>query len=188
MVWLYYLLLLVLLFCGLLINILGLPGLWLMVGSVGLYAWLTHLNFAGWTTIWILVGLALCAEIVEFVAGSAGAKAAGGSKRAAVGAIIGALIGGFVLSIPIPLIGTVIGVCLGAFAGAAVVEMMIHRDVGHSMRVGAGAAKGRFYGIVSKLAFGIVILIIAMIAAFPIRGAAPVSPTPVLPAPTTGSS
>ena len=42
-----------LLFAGLIINILGLPGLWLMVGSVGVYAWLTHVGvYVGWPTLW----------------------------------------------------------------------------------------------------------------------------------------
>src|SRR5438552_9247565 len=164
MPWLYYLILLALLFTGLVINILGLPGLWLMVGSVGIYAWLTHVGvYVGWPTLWTLIGLALAAEIVEFLAGSAGAKAAGGSKRAAASAIVGALIGGFGFSFVIPIIGTIIGACIGAFIGAAIIEMMVRNDVAHSMRVGAGAAKGRFYGILSKLAFGIVILMIAMI-------------------------
>ena len=69
MPWLYYLILLALLFTGLVINILGLPGLWLMVGSVAVYAWLTHVGvYVGWPTLWTLIGLALAAEIVEFLA------------------------------------------------------------------------------------------------------------------------
>src|SRR5947208_2986182 len=122
--WLYYFILLLFLFAGLVVNVVGLPGLWLMVGSVWLFAWLTGVgHYIGHVTLWTLVGLALVAEMAEFLAGSAGAKRAGGSKRAAIGAIIGALIGGIVLSIPVPLVGTIIGVCLGAFAGAAAAQM-----------------------------------------------------------------
>jgi uncharacterized protein YqgC (DUF456 family) len=195
MPWLYYLILLALLFTGLFVNILGLPGLWLMVGSLGLYAWLTHLGvYVGWPVLITVLVLALIAEVVEFMAGSAGAKRAGGNRRAGFGAIIGALIGGLLFSIPVPIVGTVIGVCLGAFAGAAVAQMTVAQDVAHSFRVGAGAAKGRFYGIMSKLAFGIVILIISMISAFPVRsrattatpGSTTIAPTtPVIPTTTT---
>src|SRR4051812_34741140 len=103
----YYLLLLALLVAGLFVSILGLPGLWLMVGSAWGYAWLTGIgHYVGWATLWVLLGLAFSAEIAEFAAGSAGAKRAGGSRRAMFGAIVGALIGGFLLSIPIPVVGT----------------------------------------------------------------------------------
>ena len=63
----------------------------LMIGVVGVYAWLTGLNnYVGTTSLIVLVVIGLLAELVEFLAGSAGAKKAGGSKRAAVGAIVGA--------------------------------------------------------------------------------------------------
>jgi len=39
--WLYYILLLILCVVGLFINILGLPGLWLMVAAYGAYWWAT---------------------------------------------------------------------------------------------------------------------------------------------------
>jgi hypothetical protein len=64
-------------------------------------------------------------------------------------------------------------------------------DLGPAMRVGVGAAKGRFYGIVVKLSIGAVMLLVVLVAAIPIGGAAPTAPTaPVAPAttaPTTGS-
>jgi len=169
---LYYLILLVLMLAGLFISILGLPGLWLMVGAVWIYAWITGVGvYVGWVTLWTVFGLAVIAEIVEFVAGAAGARKAGGLQRSVVGAIVGALLGGIFLSfVPIPVISTIVGVCLGAFLGAAAMEFTGHGDVGQSMRVGAGAAQGRFYGIVAKLAFGILIGAIAMVSAFPYAG------------------
>jgi uncharacterized protein YqgC (DUF456 family) len=85
-----------------------------------------------------------------------------------IGAIIGALIGGIVGSIliPVPVVGTIVGACLGAFIGAAALELT-DRDFVHAMRVGVGAAKGRFMGIVIKLAIGAIMLIIIMICALP---------------------
>jgi uncharacterized protein YqgC (DUF456 family) len=181
MTWIYYTLLLVALLFGLFVNILGLPGLWLMVASVGLYAWLTGFGaYVGWATLWTLIGLALAAEVVEFVAGGSGAKAAGGSGKAMWGAIVGALLGGFLLTIPVPIIGTIIGVCAGAFLGASIVTISERGDVLHSTRVGWGAAKGRFWGILSKLAFGAVMLVVAAVVALPLgRAAETVSPAPL---------
>src|SRR5215203_3550235 len=125
MSWVYYILTLLVMLAGMFLNIIGLPGIWLMIGVVGIYAWLTRAdNYVGTISLIVLVALGILAEVVEFIAGSAGAKKAGGSKRAAMGAIIGALVGGIFLSfIPIPIVSTIVGACLGAFIGAAIVEL-----------------------------------------------------------------
>jgi uncharacterized protein YqgC (DUF456 family) len=170
MIWICYLLLLGVAAVGLLVNIVGLPGLWLIVASLAGYAWLTGFDvYVGWPSLISVLVLAGLAEVAEFVAGSAGAAEAGGSKRAMLGAIVGGVLGGVLLSIPIPLIGAIIGACLGAFLGSAVIELAIRRDLLHSMRVGTGAAKGRFWGIVIKLAFGAVMLLVVAVAAWPVR-------------------
>ena len=177
MPWLYYFILLVLLVFGLFINILGLPGLWLMVAALGGYALMTGWDVhVGWPAMIAMLVLAAAAEVVEFVAGAAGSKAAGGRKRGMVGAIVGGLLGGIFLSvIPIPIISTIVGACLGAFLGAAIMEFH-DRDVAHSVRVGVGAAKGRFAGIVIKLAFGVAMMLVALAVALP-TGVPVVNPT-----------
>jgi uncharacterized protein YqgC (DUF456 family) len=168
MPWLWYLLLIVVQVFGLMFTILGLPGLWVMVAALAGYAWVTQFNvYVGWPGLIAALALAVLAEIMEFVAGSAGAKQAGGSRRAMIGAIVGALVGGFIFSIPVPILGTIFGVCAGAFIGAAVVEMGVVGDAGHAGRVGWGAAKGRFWGIVLKLVFGVAILIVTLCVAIP---------------------
>jgi uncharacterized protein YqgC (DUF456 family) len=191
MAWIYYLLLVAVMFVGLFLNLVGLPGLWLMVGAHAVYAWMTGWeHFVGWPSLIAMVVLAIGAEIVEFMAGAAGSSAAGGRKRGMVGAVIGGLIGAvfFTGLVPIPIVGTIIGVCLGTFIGAAVME---YRGKGavHSLRVGVGAAKGRFWGIIGKSAFGIVMLVVAMIAALPVQFTTTVIPA-TLPAtlPTTSPS
>src|SRR3954468_3158021 len=173
---------------GMFLNILGLPGIWLMIGAVGVFAWLTRTNqFVSTTSLIVLVVLGLLAEVVEFMAGSAGAKKAGGSKRAMMGAVIGALVGGIFLSfIPIPIISTIVGACLGAFIGAAIVELAIFKDVDRSLRVGVGAAHGRFLGILGKLIFSVIIFVVAAIVAFPVRATPATSVIPAT-APTTQS-
>lgn len=190
MVWVYYTLTLIFMLTGMFLNLLGLPGIWLMIGAVGVFAWLTRAQqFVGTTPLIVLVVLGLLAEVVDFLAGSAGAKKAGGSKRAAMGAIVGALIGGIFLSVvPIPIISTIVGACLGAFIGAAVVELAIFKDVDRSMRVGVGAAHGRFLGIVGKLIFSMIIFLIAAIVAFPISRRTTASTPIILPSTTQSLS
>ena len=165
--WIAYILLLLLSVAGLLISILGLPGLWLMVGSFACYAWLTGWDhYIGWASMGTVIGLGLVAELAEFLAGAAGSKAAGGRLRGMFGAIVGAIVGGIAFSfIPVPVVSTIAGACIGAFVGAAILELT-DRDFVHAMKVGWGAAKGRFWGIVVKLSIGTLMLIIVAIAAF----------------------
>jgi uncharacterized protein YqgC (DUF456 family) len=169
MQWMWYLLMLVVQVTGLFLNILGLPGLWIMVAALVGFAWVTQFDrYVGWHGIISVLVLAVIAEILEFFAGSAGAKKAGASRRAMVGAIVGGLIGGFLFTIPLPIIGTIFGVCIGCFIGAALVEMGVVGSPDHAFRVGWGAAKGRFWGIMLKLAVGIVMFIVSAVVAFPV--------------------
>src|SRR5687768_3417042 len=107
--WLYYVLLIIALLAGLLLNILGLPGLWLMVAAHGVYALLTGWGvYVDWPSLVALVVLALLAEAVEFLAGAAGSAKAGGRKRGMAGAIVGGFLGAIFLSvIPIPIVSQV---------------------------------------------------------------------------------
>ena len=182
--WIYYFILLLLLVTGLFINILGLPGLWLMVGAAGLYVLITDWRYAGWGMLLTLLVLALLAELVEFIAGAAGSKAAGGSKRGMAGAIIGGIIGGIAGTPLLPIIGTIIGACIGSFIGAFVIELMIGRGTDLSTRIGWGAAKGRFYGILAKSGFGLMMLLVAGVMALPVRAAPPPAPLVTTPGAT----
>jgi len=182
--WLYYLLLLAISLVGLFLNILGLPGLWLMVASAAGYALLTNAQYMGWPTLVTLVVLGAVAELLEFVAGAAGSKAAGGRTRGMIGAIVGAIFGGLFLSIiPIPVISTILGACLGAFIGAAVMELW-DRDFRHAISVGLGAARGRFMGILVKGAVGVVMLVVILIAGLPVGRPVP-APAPAPPTTST---
>lgn len=182
--WFYWLLLVVAGVIGLFVNILGLPGLWLMVASFIGYAWLTGFDvYVGWVAVIAMVSLGVLAEAVEFFAGSAGVAVAGGSKRGMIGAIGGGLVGGIAGTPVFPIVGTIIGAIAGSFGGAWLVEKVwVGRTPDDSTRIGLGAAKGRFLGIVTKTAIGIVMLMVAMWTAAPFG----LSPTAtLLSAPTT---
>jgi len=182
--WFYWLLLVVAGVIGLFVNILGLPGLWLMIVSFICYAWLTGFDvYVGWVAVIAMVSLGVLAEAVEFFAGSAGVAAAGGSKRGMIGAIGGGLVGGIAGTPVFPIVGTIIGAIAGSFGGAWLMEKVwVGRTPEDSTRIGLGAAKGRFLGIVSKTAIGIVMLMVAMWTAAPF-GQSPAAI--LLPAPTT---
>lgn len=181
--WLAYVALLLLMAAGLFLNILGLPGLWLIVISAIVYGWVFGWTYVGVWTIGVLVGLGLLAELVELLAGAAGSKAAGGSKRGMIGAIAGGLVGGIAGTplIPIPVIGTIVGSVAGCFIGAYSIEWWIGRTHGEAAVISYGAAKGRVVGLLAKTAFGVAMMAWAAIAAIPVvwHRSAPVAPTTV---------
>jgi uncharacterized protein YqgC (DUF456 family) len=185
--WLYYVLLATVLLTGLCLNLFSLPGNWLMLLAVAGYAWLTGWRYIGWITLLVLLVVAVAGEIVEFFAAGAGAKKAGGTIWGTIGALLGGLIGGFTLTglVPIPILGTLVGLILGTFMGAMGAELLLGKgEVQSSAVIGVGAAKGRFWGTIWKLAFGVVILIGGLAVAIPIGGKAagvPSAPTPAPP-------
>jgi uncharacterized protein YqgC (DUF456 family) len=167
--WVYYLLTIALGFAGIVLTLPGLPGLWLMVAASAGFAWLTGYDrYAGTPVLLTLLGFALAAEIGEFLAGAAGSKGAGGTMRGFIGAVIGGIAGAILLTIPVPVIGTIIGACIGTFLGAAIMEMSGRMGTRQSIRVGYGAAKGRLYGTLIKLAVGVVMFFIMLIALLPV--------------------
>ena len=184
--WLYYVLLALVLVTGLVLNLFALPGNWLMLLAVAGYAWLTDWRYVGWISLVVLLVVAIIAEVVEFFAAGAGAKKAGGTIWGTIGALLGGLVGGLTLTglVPIPIIGTLVGLILGTFLGAMGAELLLGKgEVQSSAVIGVGAAKGRFWGTIWKLAFGVVILVGGLAVALPIGGRAgvPGAPTPAPP-------
>ena len=169
--WLYYTLAIGLVAAGFvcwLTNLFSLPGNWALLGLTALFAWLVpHDSSRGvtWNTVWILLVLAIVGEIIEFVAGAAGAAKRGASRRSIWLSLIGALagsIGGAIVGLPIALVGSPIAALLGgaagAFVGAYLGETWAERSHGHSVEVAKGAFLGRLWGTVGKFAVGAVML------------------------------
>jgi uncharacterized protein YqgC (DUF456 family) len=146
----------------------NLPGTWLMILLTALLKWWqpTYV-LVSWSVLGVAVGLAALGEILEFVLGAAGARHAGGSTRAAALALAGGFVGGILgTALPVPLVGTLIGACLGAFVGSLLGDLWAGRPVQRSLEAGWGAAVGRFWGTISKLAVGAIIVVVLAVAAF----------------------
>lgn len=137
---------------GLLVAV-GLPGVWL-VAAVAAAAEFIWPGTLGWWAVGAAVLCAVIGEIAEFAAGAAGAKAAGGSRSAALAAIFGGLAGavlGTVYLFFLPVIGTIVGAVVGAGLAAGLVERgVVKRTWAESGRVARGAATGRLLAIVIK--------------------------------------
>ncbi len=157
------------------LNLLVMPGNLLMAVSTGVVAWLTWDKSKGWNeqmfSIYTLIAvfvLAIFGEVLEFFAGAAGAKTAGGSVWGKFGAILGAVVGAVVCTflIPIPILGSLIGACGGAFLGAYLLELAGGKKSKPALKSGAGAGVGRLTGTLIKLILGVIIWLIIAVAAF----------------------
>lgn len=159
-----YLLLALAQLIGILLIPFGLPGLWLQVGAVAVYAWYTHFATLGAVPILLALALALLAEIAEFLLGGHYARRYGGGRRAAWGAILGATAGA-VVGLPIPVLGSVVGAFVGSFVGAALLEFTTGRGGRPALRAGWGALLGRLVSTALKVAVGVAVAALALLAA-----------------------
>ena len=130
----------------------ALPGAALVFGGIVLAAWID-----GFTRIpvWVIVVLGVLtamAWIVDYAAAAMGAKRAGASKLALVGAVAGTLAGIF---------SGLWGLLFMPLAGAAIGEYVAQRDLRRAGSVGVATWVGLLLGTAAKVA-----IVFAMIGIF----------------------
>ena len=156
------------------LNLIALPGNWIAVALLAIYAWLGPSEGRaeiGFAVPAIAFAFALLGEIFEFAASAVGAKKAGASRRstllAMVGSMVGAIAGAFI-GIPIPVVGPVIAAILfgglGATAGAIYGEWSDGKNWRDSWSIGHAAFWGRTFGTLGKVSAGLAIVVAALIA------------------------
>jgi len=145
---------------------LGLPGTWVLLATaVGIELLdavvlgdAPRVTF-GWQVLAIGGVLGLVGEAVEFVAGVAGARLGGSTRRGMWGALIGGLLGAIVFTplVPAPLLGSLVGALVGTFLGAWIGEATgpVVRSRRDNLRAGLAAVAGRLAGTLGKLAAGV---------------------------------
>jgi len=167
----------ILLFVGAGLNVFGLAGNWIMLGSSVVHALVVDRTLGvgysfGFCAILLL--LALIGEGLEFLSGIYGAGKAGGSRRAMVLSMIGGMIGsifGFGLGNALVfLLGGIVGIFffggLGALVGAVLGERWKGSDRGKSLDVGRSAFIGRVLGTLAKSLVGSLMLVVAISGLF----------------------
>ncbi len=177
--WVYYasaVVLVLLSIAAWLLTLVSLPGNWLIVGCAALFTWLFP-EEAGrgmtWTAVFVLIGVALLGELIEFGAGAAGAAKQGASRRSVALSVVGAMVGsiaGVVVGSPLPVLGSFVGAlfggAIGAFAGGYVGEFWKGRGNEDRFAVGQGAFVGKLWGTAGKLVAGAIMLAIVAWGAF----------------------
>lgn len=148
---------------GLALNLVGLFGNWIILGTLALTWAVTGFeHFGVWPMVLFLL-LAVMGEVIEMFAAGYGASKFGGGKGAAVASLVGCIAGAILGSPWFPLVGTLAGAILGAFAGAVLFELLVEqKTASDSVRTGVGAALGRTGAVLAKLFIGLVMLALAV--------------------------
>ena len=120
----------------------ALPGTLFIFLAFLLGAWIDNFQVIESTTVIIAGVICVVAQILDYIAGILGAKRAGASKEAIIGALIGTVAG--VLS---GFIGLLFFPLLGAFAG----EYIAISDIRRAGNVGIATWLGMLIGAVAKL-------------------------------------
>jgi uncharacterized protein YqgC (DUF456 family) len=143
---------------SLMLIFLGLPGTWVIIGIVGVWAAFAAPGMFGWGFFLTIIALAALGEVMEFMAGYYGGKRFGGSSKGSIGGMIGAIAGGILCAPLFFGFGALPGALAGGFAGCFVVEKMQGVSGKDAARAAFGATLGRFGGFVVKLGIGIGII------------------------------
>ncbi len=149
---------------GLVLNVVGLFGNWIILAAVAL-AWAAT-GFVHWGpwSILAMAGLALMGEVVEAIAAGYGAARFGGGRGAVISSLAGAIAGAVFGTPFLPVLGTLAGACVGAFLGALLHEVLLmRRNPAAAAWTGFGAALGRMGGTLAKFTAGVIMLILVLL-------------------------
>ncbi|MGB7183438.1 MAG: DUF456 domain-containing protein [Burkholderiaceae bacterium] len=135
----------------------AIPGTILVFGGVLLGAWIDDFTRISTTTVVIAGVLAVIAWVADYVSAMLGAKRAGASKTAVVGAAIGTVVGLFF---------GLVGLLFFPLIGAAIGEYLAISDLRRAGNVGVATWIGMLIGTVVKVVltfFTIGIFLVALI-------------------------
>ncbi len=121
----------------------ALPGAALVFAGLLLGAWIDDFTRVSVTTVVVLGVLTVASWVVDYVSGLLGAKKAGATRQAVIGAAIGTVLGIFT---------GLWGLVFMPLAGAAIGEYIAIRDHVRAGRVGVATWIGMMIGAVAKIA------------------------------------
>ena len=120
----------------------ALPGTVLVLAGIGVGAWIDDFTRVGWFALSIVTVLAVLAWVMEYVAALLGAKRAGASRQAVIGAALGTVAGIFM---------GLVGVLFMPLVGAAIGEFIARKDHNRAVKVGVATWLGLMAGMLAKV-------------------------------------
>lgn len=126
-----------------------LPGTLLVWAGIVLGAWIDDFTRVGMGTVLAVSVLAIVAWGLDYVAGLMGARKAGASKQAMVGAAVGTVLGLFM---------GLVGVLFMPLVDAAVGEYLARKDEARALHVGLATWVGIMVGLIAKVVLAFIMV------------------------------
>ena len=133
----------------------ALPGTILVFAGILLGAWIDDFTRVGPFAVGAVAVLAVLAWLMDYVAALLGAKRAGASRQALIGAAIGTVAGIFT---------GLVGVLFMPLVGAAAGEFIARRHHGNAVRVGIATWLGLLAGMLAKFVLAFMMIGIFVVA------------------------
>ena len=133
----------------------ALPGTALVLGGIVLGAWVDNFTRVGVLTLAVIAAIAVLAWALDYVAGLLGAKRAGASRQALIGAALGTVVGLFM---------GLVGVLFMPLVGAALGEYLARKDQQQALKVGVSTWLGITAGLLAKVVLAFVMIGIFVVA------------------------
>jgi len=138
----------------------GVPGSWIALAAIVVYAFATRFADVGWAALLVMGGIAVAGEIVESFLGIVYVARMGATKWGVLGAFVGGLAGAILGTMIIPFAGTIVFGFVGAFGGAVLCEYLYYRSLDRALRTGFFAFMGKLLAMLVK--FGLALVILAL--------------------------
>lgn len=157
------LLVIVIIVVGIGMTAIGLPGNWLIFFTALGYGYMESFVHMSSTVLLIVFGALLTGELVEFAAGSLGAKKENASRLAIIAAFFGGIAGGIIGTGVMPGLGSIAGAIGGSFVAGYLAEYAATGSRERAGRVAKSIMIGQALGMIFKLAIaiGMVVFIIS---------------------------
>jgi uncharacterized protein len=120
----------------------ALPGTLFVLAGIVLGAWIDDFTRVGWVSLTAIIVLAVLAWVLDYVAGLLGAKKAGASRYAIIGAALGTVVGIFM---------GLVGVLFMPLVGAALGEYITRKNHQQALKVGISTWLGIMAGLIAKV-------------------------------------
>ncbi len=133
----------------------ALPGTAFVLAGIVLGAWIDDFTRVPLWVVGVCTVLAVLAWVLDYVAGLMGARRAGASKQALIGAAVGTVVGLFM---------GLVGVLFMPLVGAAVGEYLARKDQRQALNVGAATWLGIMAGLLAKVVLACMMVGIFVIA------------------------
>ena len=133
----------------------ALPGTAFVLAGIVLGAWIDDFTRVPVWVVGVCTALAVLAWVLDYVAGLLGARRAGASKQALIGAAVGTVVGLFM---------GLVGVLFMPLVGAAVGEYLARKDQCQALNVGVATWLGIMAGLLAKVVLAFTMIGIFVIA------------------------